>query len=80
MDEVEAGTRLPQQAVTILSELLGRASFAPTPLNLADVLRQYHDGSLSAQRRMYEWGRNASPQELRRYYEYDFAALEAASS
>jgi tetracycline 7-halogenase / FADH2 O2-dependent halogenase len=77
IEEVEAGTRTPQQAVTAISETFRQASFAPAPLNLADVLRQYHDGSTEAMRRMYEWGKNASPQELRRYYAYEFTTLEA---
>jgi tetracycline 7-halogenase / FADH2 O2-dependent halogenase len=80
IDEVESGTRTPQQAVTAIAGIFDTATFVPTPLNLSDVLRQYHDGSVDAQRRMYDWGRNASPQELRRYYDYDFASLQAAFS
>jgi FADH2 O2-dependent halogenase len=76
MLDVEADRMTPADAVKRLSQLLS-ADFLPTPLQLHDVLRRWHDGSLEGQRRMYEWGRTAAPSQLRRWYDYDLDGLVA---
>lgn len=74
--DVEAGWLAPADAVTRLSQLL-EADFLPSPLQLSDVLRRWHEGSFESQRQMYEWGRNAAPTPLRRWYDYDLDELVA---
>lgn len=75
IDRVEAGEVSAEDAVVLISKTFEGAEFAPTPLNLADVLRQYHDGSVESFKRMYDWGKNHSPQSLRKYYAYDLDTL-----
>jgi tetracycline 7-halogenase / FADH2 O2-dependent halogenase len=48
IDRVEDRQTSPQEGVKAISETFEMSEFVPTPLNLTDVLRQYHDGSLEA--------------------------------
>jgi tetracycline 7-halogenase / FADH2 O2-dependent halogenase len=64
-----------QEGVKAIFETFEMSKFVSTPLNLADVLRQYHDGSLEAHKQMYAWGWDRAPTPLKRYYDYDLDAL-----
>lgn len=75
IDSVEDGRITAQEGVKAISNTFAEAEFVPAPLNLADVLRQYHDGSLEAHKRMHAWGRAHAPEPLKRYYDYDLDSL-----
>lgn len=77
IDSVEDRRISCQDGVTAISNTFAQTEFIPAPLNLADVLRQYHDGSLEAHKRMYAWGRSHAPAPLKRYYDYDLDVLVA---
>jgi FADH2 O2-dependent halogenase len=72
IDRVESGAVAVDEAPATLSRTFAEASFAPTPLNLWDVFRRFHDGTADSMRRMHDWGEKKSPAEIRRYYQYDF--------
>nr|BFE58884.1 tryptophan 7-halogenase [Dactylosporangium thailandense] len=79
MEGVERGEVTPEEAVTRLAYLLGDGEASPSPLNLHDVLRRWHDGSMETQRLIYQWGRTAGPEALRQFFEYDRATIPAAA-
>lgn len=74
-DRVEAGQMEALAAVGAISDTFAASPVSPAPLNLPDVLRQYHDGSLAAQRRMHAWGRSQAPAPLRPAFAYDLERL-----
>jgi FADH2 O2-dependent halogenase len=76
---VESGAVTPADAVGRLADILGDGEVSPAPLNLRDVLRRWHDGSMESQRLVYQWGRTAAPAQLRRYFDYDRATVERAA-
>ncbi|MEV4514457.1 tryptophan 7-halogenase [Dactylosporangium sp. NPDC049525] len=79
MEQVERGELDPADAVTKLAYLLGDGEASPEPLNLHDVLRRWHDGSMETQRLIHQWGRTVGPQPLRQYFEYDRAIIPVAA-
>ncbi|WP_433199975.1 NAD(P)/FAD-dependent oxidoreductase [Dactylosporangium sp. CS-047395] len=79
MERVKQGTLTPEEAVTQLAYLLGDGEASPSPLNLHDVLRRWHDGSMETQRLIYQWGRTAGPAALRQFFEYDRATIPIAA-
>ena len=79
MESVERGETAPADAVPQLAFLLGDGEASPSPLNLHDVLRRWHDGSSAAQKLVHDWGRTASPQALRPYFAYDRATIALAA-
>jgi FADH2 O2-dependent halogenase len=76
---VRDGSLAPTDAVPELAFLLGDGEASPSPLNLHDVLRRWHDGSMETQRLIYQWGRTAAPQALRPYFDYDRATIAKAA-
>ncbi|MFB9411555.1 NAD(P)/FAD-dependent oxidoreductase [Dactylosporangium matsuzakiense] len=79
MEQVAQGSLDPSAAVTRLAYLLGDGEASPSPLNLHDVLRRWHDGSMETQRLIYQWGRTAGPAALQQYFEYDRATIPVAA-
>ncbi|MFI5907523.1 NAD(P)/FAD-dependent oxidoreductase [Dactylosporangium sp. NPDC051541] len=79
MQQVEQGSLTPEAAVTQLAYLLGDGEASPSPLNLHDVLRRWHDGSMETQRLIYQWGRTAGPAALKQFFEYDRATIPVAA-
>lgn len=79
MERVEAGELTPAEAVPQLAFLLGDGEASPSPLNLHDVLRRWHDGSSVTQKLIHDWGRTAAPEALRPYFAYDRATIEVAA-
>lgn len=79
MEKVEAGELSPADAVPQLAYLLGDGEASPSPLNLHDVLRRWHDGSATTQKLIHEWGRTVGPAALRHYFDYDRATIEVAA-
>jgi tetracycline 7-halogenase / FADH2 O2-dependent halogenase len=79
MEQVERGEVTIEQAIARLADLLGTGEASPAPLNLHDVLRRWHDGSVKTQRLIYHWGRTASPAQLRRYFDYDLGTIPVAA-
>ncbi|MFB9239325.1 NAD(P)/FAD-dependent oxidoreductase [Plantactinospora siamensis] len=79
MQQVERGELSAADAVGRLAEVLGEGEASPAPLNLRDVLRRWHDGSMAVQQQIYDWGRTAAPPQLRRYFDYDRSTIETAA-
>ncbi|SDQ22286.1 NAD(P)/FAD-dependent oxidoreductase [Quadrisphaera sp. DSM 44207] len=77
--EVERGETTPADAVPRLAFLLGDGEASPSPLNLHDVLRRWHDGSAETQKLIHDWGRTAAPEALRPYFAYDRATIDLAA-
>jgi FADH2 O2-dependent halogenase len=69
----------PADAVAELAFILGDGEASPSPLNLHDVLRRWHDGSMETQRLIYHWGRTAAPLPLRPYFDYDRESIAKAA-
>ncbi|GAA2468111.1 NAD(P)/FAD-dependent oxidoreductase [Winogradskya humida] len=80
MRRVQRGELTPADAVPELAWLLGDGEASPSPLNLHDVLRRWHDGSMEAQKLLYDWGRTAAPLPLRPYFDYDRATIAKAAA
>lgn len=80
MQAVEHGETTLADAIAQLADILGGGEASPSPLNLHDVLRRWHDGSMESQRLLYQWGRTAAPAQLRRYFNYDRATIEKAAN
>ncbi|GAA2879005.1 halogenase [Actinoplanes cyaneus] len=76
---VRDGLLSPTDAVPELAFILGDGEASPSPLNLHDVLRRWHDGSMETQRLIYQWGRTAAPLALRPYFDYDRATIAKAA-
>jgi tetracycline 7-halogenase / FADH2 O2-dependent halogenase len=79
MERVEAGELTAAEAVPQLAFLLGDGEASPSPLNLHDVLRRWHDGSATTQKMIHDWGRTVAPSALRHYFDYDRATIEVAA-
>ncbi|WP_305786494.1 NAD(P)/FAD-dependent oxidoreductase [Symbioplanes lichenis] len=79
MERVQRGTLSAADAVPELAYLLGDGEASPSPLNLHDVLRRWHDGSQETQKLIYDWGRTAAPAALRPYFHYDRATIPKAA-
>ncbi|WP_436531408.1 NAD(P)/FAD-dependent oxidoreductase [Actinoplanes sp. HUAS TT8] len=79
MRRVRDGLLAPTDAVPELAYILGDGEASPSPLNLHDVLRRWHDGSMETQRLIYQWGRTAAPLPLRPYFDYDRATIPKAA-
>ena len=79
MEKVERGQVEPAEAVKMLSALLGEGEASPSPLNLTDVLRRWHDGSATVQQEIYDWGRTEAPLPLRPFFQYDRATIAKAA-
>lgn len=79
MQQVESGSLTAEEAVTALAKTLGEGAASPTPLRLHDVLRRWHDGSEEAQKTMYEWGRTASPESIRHFFDFDRSTIKKAA-
>jgi len=79
MERVERGEVTPAEAVPELAWMLGDGEASPSPLNLHDVLRRWHDGSMETQKLIYQWGRTAAPQSLRPFFDYDRATIARAA-
>lgn len=79
MQAVERGESDVADAVAKLAFILGDGEASPAPLNLHDVLRRWHDGSMETQRMIYQWGRTAAPEALRPYFDYDRATIQTAA-
>jgi FADH2 O2-dependent halogenase len=79
MQAVERGETTPADAIPQLAYLLGDGEASPAPLNLHDVLRRWHDGSMETQKLIYNWGRTVAPPQLRRYFEYDRGTIQKAA-
>ncbi|GLW35042.1 NAD(P)/FAD-dependent oxidoreductase [Actinoplanes regularis] len=80
MRRVRDGALAPADAVPELALILGDGEASPGPLNLHDVLRRWHDGSVETQRLLYQWGRTAAPRPLRHYFDYDLATIAKAAT
>ena len=80
LQRVHRGELTPADAVPELARILGDGEASPSPLNLHDVLRRWHDGSMAAQQLLYEWGRSAAPAALRPYFNYDRATIATAAA
>jgi tetracycline 7-halogenase / FADH2 O2-dependent halogenase len=76
---VRDGAMETVDAVAELAFILGDHEASPAPLNLHDVLRRWHDGSVETQELIYAWGRTAAPAALRRYFAYDRATVRLAA-
>ncbi|GIF04904.1 NAD(P)/FAD-dependent oxidoreductase [Actinoplanes siamensis] len=79
MRRVRGGALSPADAVPELAFILGDGEASPSPLNLHDVLRRWHDGSTETQRLIYQWGRTAAPAALRPYFDYDRTTIAKAA-
>jgi len=79
MQRVARGELAPTDAVPELAWILGDGEASPSPLNLHDVLRRWHDGSMETQALIYQWGRTAAPLALRPYFDYDRATIAKAA-
>ncbi|BCJ39713.1 halogenase [Actinoplanes ianthinogenes] len=79
LSRVRDGALTPADAVPELAFILGDGEASPSPLNLHDVLRRWHDGSMETQRLIYQWGRTAAPLPLRPYFDYDRATIAEAA-
>jgi FADH2 O2-dependent halogenase len=79
MRRVQRGDLTPADAVANLAWILGDGEASPAPLNLHDVLRRWHDGSVEAQRLIYRWGRAAAPPALRPYFDYERETINDAA-
>jgi FADH2 O2-dependent halogenase len=79
MQRVRRGELAPTDAVPELAWILGDGEASPSPLNLHDVLRRWHDGSQETQRLIYQWGQTAAPLPLRPYFEYDRTTIATAA-
>jgi len=80
MLRVQRGELTPADAVPELASILGDGAASPAPLNLHDVLRRWHDGSMETQQLLYEWGRTAAPAPLQPYFGYDRATIAKAAA
>ena len=79
MQEIDRGEREIADAIPELAFILGDGEASPAPLNLHDVLRPWHDGSEETQTLIYNWGRTASPEGMRKWFEYDRATIPVAA-
>jgi tetracycline 7-halogenase / FADH2 O2-dependent halogenase len=79
MEKVESGARTVDSIIPEMADILGDGEASPAPLNLHDVLRQWHDGSEANQKLLYDWGRTASPLGMRKWFQYDRATIERAA-
>ena len=79
MLDIDAGSLEIIDAIPQMAKILGDGEASPAPLNLHDVLRPWHDGSAETQTLIYEWGRTASPQGMRQWFEYDRAGIPLAA-
>ena len=79
MEAIERGEMEIDTAIPEIAFILGDGEASPAPLNLHDVLRPWHDGSAETQALIYNWGRTASPQAMRKWFNYDRASIPLAA-
>ena len=79
MEQIERGEMEVEEAIPEIAFILGDGEASPPPLNLHDVLRPWHDGSVETQTLIYNWGRTASPMGMRKWFNYDRATIPLAA-
>ncbi|WP_420597051.1 NAD(P)/FAD-dependent oxidoreductase [Deinococcus sp.] len=80
MEAIDRGEMAIDDAIPEIAFILGDGEASPPPLNLHDVLRPWHDGSAETQTLIYNWGRTASPEGMRKWFDYDRATILAAAA